>query len=292
MRLSNVIFAIALLVCSSARADSNPIRNDTPTQLRDLGANLNVGANFAVNEFGQLQCVSVVGGGGAVSANKLEDVPHASGDAGVFILGVRNDNAATSFSGANGDYTPIGVGTSGEVFVKGMAAAFGSSATKFEDDGSNSGEGITPIAALRADAIASSVSNANDYANIKVDEGGRLIITAAPPGETWQSCGTATAVTSDIAIKAAVASNRIYVTAISCKNTSTTVGPTMDFKDGSTIISVGGITATSATGTLSASFIKVFPIPLRGTVNTAFNFATNTAVTSVTCCATGYISVL
>lgn len=125
----------------------------------------------------------------------------------------------------------------------------------------------------------------------KVDNVGRQIITFSPAGETFQSCGTATGVTSDVAIKAAVASNRIYVTTITCKNTSTTVGPTLDFKDGATIIAVGGITATSATGTLNAQVDIQFPVPLRGTVNTAFNFATNTATTSVICCASGYISV-
>lgn len=110
------------------------------------------------------------------------------------------------------------------------------------------------------------------------------------PELTWQSCGTATGVTSDVAIKAAVASNRIYVTSVSCKNTSTTVGPTLDFKDGSTVISVGGIPATSATGLLTGGFTTTFPVPLKGTVNTAFNFATNTATTSVVCCAAGYTS--
>jgi hypothetical protein len=41
---------------------------------------------------------------------------------------------------------------------------------------------------------------------------------------------------------------------------------------------------------LTGSFNVTFPIPLRGTVNTAVNFATNTATTSVVCCAHGYTS--
>jgi hypothetical protein len=110
------------------------------------------------------------------------------------------------------------------------------------------------------------------------------------PELTRQACGTATGVTSDVAMLPAVAGNRNYVTSITCKNTSTTVGPTLDFKDGTTIIAVGGIPATSATGTLTGSFTHTFTVPLRGTVNTAVNFATNTATTSVVCCANGYIS--
>lgn len=227
---------------------------------------------------------------GDSSIGKQEDAAHTTGQTGAFCLGVRNDNAATSFTNANTDFSPIGVGTSGEVFASPMAAGYASSIAKLEDSAHGSGDGITPIAAIRQDAISSLVSAANDYANLKVDEGGRLIITSAPPGETWQGCGTATNTTADVAIKAAVASNRIYVTSISCKNTSATVASSLDFKDGTTIISVGGIAQMATTS--SGDFIKVFNIPLRGSVNTAFNFATNVLVTSVTCCANGYISVL
>jgi hypothetical protein len=118
---------------------------------------------------------------------------------------------------------------------------------------------------------------------------GRQVIAPYSLAElTWQSCGTATGVTTDVSIRAAQAAARNYVTSVTCKNTSTTVGPTLDFKDGATTIAVGGIPATSATGLLTGSFNVTFPVPLRGTVNTAVNFATNTATTSVTCCAHGY----
>lgn len=56
-------------------------------------------------------------GTGATNLGKAEDAAHASGDTGVFALGVRNDGAATSFSGTNGDYTPIGVDAAGTVSV-------------------------------------------------------------------------------------------------------------------------------------------------------------------------------
>lgn len=163
---------------------------------------------------------------------------------------------------------------------------------KLEDAVHTSGDASVAVVYVTEDPLTVSQNASGDYANPKTDRTGRTITSPyAPHGELWEACGTATAVTSDVAIKASVASNRIYTTSIACKNTSTTVGPTLDFKDGSTIISVGGITATSATGTLPGEYHHEFPVPLRGTSATAFNFATNTATTSVTCCGTGFISV-
>lgn len=60
----------------------------------------------------------IIPGTTATSLGKAEDDAHASGDVGVAVWGVRNDNAATSFSGANGDYTPHAVDAAGSQFVK------------------------------------------------------------------------------------------------------------------------------------------------------------------------------
>lgn len=46
-----------------------------------------------------------------------EDSAHVSGSDGSFILAVRNDNAATNFTNANGDYSGIAVDQQGKVFV-------------------------------------------------------------------------------------------------------------------------------------------------------------------------------
>lgn len=48
---------------------------------------------------------------------KQEDSAHASGDVGVFVLAVRNDNGATAFGSTNGDYIPIGVDNAGVPFT-------------------------------------------------------------------------------------------------------------------------------------------------------------------------------
>lgn len=59
----------------------------------------------------------VIPGTTATSLGKAEDAAHASGDTGVMALAVRNDSAATSLSGTDGDYTPIAVDANGRQFV-------------------------------------------------------------------------------------------------------------------------------------------------------------------------------
>jgi len=58
---------------------------------------------------------------GATSALKLEDAAHASGDAGVMPLAVRKDTAA-GLAGADGDYAPLEVDASGNLWTKDSAA--------------------------------------------------------------------------------------------------------------------------------------------------------------------------
>lgn len=153
------------------------------------------------------------------------------------------------------------------------------------------GTGDAGVASLFVYESAITASAAtNDYGNPKADTGGRTIVTDAPAGETWQGCGTATASTSDVAIKAGVASNRIYVTSVTCSSSDADNATNINFKDGSTVIAVGGVNqmATTSAGTFAATF----PTPLRGTVNTALNFNTAVSTSSVICCAAGYISTI
>lgn len=281
-------YILPLLLSTNCFAQSRPIRNDTPTALRDLGSNLNVGANYAVNQFGQIQATLVAGSGGATSAVHLEDVLAVDGDAGITVFCRANNAGTVATSGGDGDYTVPACTATGALQTAGIGQGLGVSVYRLEDDAFASGNGVIVAAAVRQDTLSTDQAN-GDIANLKVDGTGRLLITNATPGETWQSCGTATATTADVAIKAAVASNRIYVTSITCKSTSATVATSLDFKDATTVIAVGGIAqmATASPG----SFTATFPIPLRGTVNTAFNFATNISTSSVTCCGAGYISV-
>ena len=268
------------------------VRNDSAsTTINDTNGAWGV---IAVDSKGQQFCsiTSEVPGTAATSLGKAEDAAHASGDTGIAIWGVRNDGAATTFDNASGDYSPLGVGPVGNLFVtplydSGTAGAL--SIIEREDNASGNSDAGAKILVVTQDPLTVDQNANGDYGFAKMDRAGRLITTQAPTGETWQGCGTATASTADVAIKAGVASNRIYVTSITCSNSSAAVASNLNFKDGSTIIAVGGVSqmATASPG----SFTAVFPVPLKGTANTAFNFNTAVSVSSVVCCAQGYISV-
>lgn len=91
------------------------------TTLPSLPAGTNAIGKLSANsgvDIGDVDVTSLVPGTAATNLGKAEDDAHASGDVGVAVWGVRNDNAATSFSGANGDYTPHAVDAAGSQFVK------------------------------------------------------------------------------------------------------------------------------------------------------------------------------
>lgn len=71
------------------------------------------------NSIGKISDIttSVVPGTGATNLGKAEDAAHTSSDTGVFVLGVRNDGAATAFTNANGDYNPLATDTQGRMYV-------------------------------------------------------------------------------------------------------------------------------------------------------------------------------
>jgi len=66
---------------------------------------------------GQVKIVQVIPGYGASDLGKREDDPHNSLDVGVMALAVRADSPATTYAGAEGDYSPIAVSRYGQVHV-------------------------------------------------------------------------------------------------------------------------------------------------------------------------------
>jgi hypothetical protein len=64
---------------------------------------------------------SVTPGTGAANLGKAEDAAHTSGDTGVAVWGVRNDNLATTY-GADQDYGPLATDKNGRVLVAQKAA--------------------------------------------------------------------------------------------------------------------------------------------------------------------------
>lgn len=60
----------------------------------------------------------VIPGGTATALGKAEDAAHTTGDTGVFALAVRNDNAATSVTSANADYSQLSTDITGTLFTR------------------------------------------------------------------------------------------------------------------------------------------------------------------------------
>jgi hypothetical protein len=90
----------------------------------DASNNLNVilASNSGV-DIGDVDILSVIPGVGATNLGKAEDAAHADGDTGVMFLGVRNDSNGTTFSGTDGDYTPIAVDAQGNLQVDVLSGA-------------------------------------------------------------------------------------------------------------------------------------------------------------------------
>lgn len=119
----------------------------------------------------------VVTGTGATNLGKAEDSPHASGDVGVEILAVRNDAKAT-LAGTDGDYSPIGVGTVGNVFASlWYDSTIGSSSpVRLEDSALSGGNGLMVMGAQRQDTPANNTSTDDDVAFLKGNPEGYLYV--------------------------------------------------------------------------------------------------------------------
>lgn len=224
---------------------------------------------------------------------KAEDAASASGDAGVAIFGVRNDTAA-ALTGSNTDYgSPVvnqygGVVADLDIRFQGNGTS-ARSPIRAEDDVSASGDaGVIPLVrGVGTGSLAPSAGTSGDYEWQNNDSDGRLFVNpyGANPPQFFSSCSSAITGTSRTAIKAAVASNRIYVNSITCSNNSA-VNSQADFSDGAGAqLAAGNITALGGIG-----FTATFPTPLRGTVNTDFSVTLTTTATSTICCATGFTS--
>lgn len=250
-------------------------------------------SHAAVNSFGanKVDLDSTYQATAANSPIIAEDTATANGQGLMLSGGIVSPSTQSTTAG---DAVPFATDRYGAMYVdlhafyQGDSTAL-NSPVRIEDTAFGDAHAVIVAGAQREDTLSVNTSGSLDVTQLKTDSVGRLITTFNNPGESFQSCGTATATTADVALKGAVASNRIYVNSITCKNTSATVATSIDFKDATTIIAVGGISQMAAGA--AGSFTANFPTPLRGTVNTAFNFATNISVSSVTCCIAGYISV-
>jgi len=126
-----------------------------------------------------LDIVSVIPGTGATSLGKTEDAIHASGDVGVMALAVRNNAHSTTLTSANGDYSPIAVSGTGEVYTQTEITSVipGTGATnlaKAEDAAHSSGDTGVAIWGVRNDAKATTFGANGDYTPIATNSAGSV----------------------------------------------------------------------------------------------------------------------
>ena len=229
---------------------------------------------------------------GAGFALKDEDSAHATTDAGIFALAVSNEDFSIRTS-TNGDYSPISVGNTGVVAT--AAVEYGSTtamarlgAVRPEDAALTTGDRLMLAGAQLQDPLSVDAA-ALDAGFLKTGLDGRLITTLAPAGETWSACSAAVTNTTPAAIKALVASNRIYMTTLTCHNNDDTA-TVVNIQDGS-----GGTTLYSLYLTTNILAVPThtitFPTPIRSTSATGIFQVPVTTAANVVCCGSGYISV-
>jgi hypothetical protein len=87
------------------------VRQDTPGSLVSADGDY---APLQVDSTGALRVNAAV----TIGDNKAEDSAHTTGDTGSFMLSVRNDNQATTFTSATGDYAPFATDSKGALYTK------------------------------------------------------------------------------------------------------------------------------------------------------------------------------
>lgn len=298
--MRKILFLALVLIASNAQAQVQGEAMSAGSNLTGMACRVNESqtalaaesdANFCAVDTKGNQLVSLQSGtASATNPIVLEDTAAVNGQAGTVPLYYINTNGV-NLSATEGDLTFGAVNNFGAHFVdvkRVHQVSDSGSLLKGEDLAATSGDaGVASLSKIQA-AISADAAD-GDYGLAKLDTGGRLITTTAPAGETWQACTGAITDTTQTAIKAAVASNRIYVTSFGCNNTAA-VASTLVFQDGATAIWQGAISNSTLQGV--ASYSMTFPTPLRGTSNTALNVTLGTTATNTRCCAAGYISTI
>ncbi len=299
---------VSLASGSSGPLSIIPISN--ATGLNGIGA-VGIGASFIVNDLTEAGSTTTVINATAHVARVGDILSFRSGPAAnigvwstvsavtVNSITISNALPATptigdSFHILRPQPLSVNVNSGGSVFNSLNVAVSSDSQTsnstgllKPEDATAASGDAGVASLYLAESAIIQQVSGTTDYGVPKIDLGGRVVVTNAPAGEMWSSCSAQITTTASTQVRAAVASNRLYVTNFSCSNSSATAS-NFAIQDGATIIWRGAFPALASGG----SYVINFTTPLRGTVNTALKVVLGSAGTDTFCCASGYISTI
>ncbi|CAB4151354.1 hypothetical protein UFOVP591_13 [uncultured Caudovirales phage] len=168
----------------------------------------------------------------------------------------------------------------------GLYGPNGATAIFAEDSVHASGDNGIQVLGRQVAALGGSGAT-GDNTVLNTDPDGRLLVNTGPPNvANLYVCSAAATTTADTQIVAALASNKAYVTAISCSNSSA-VNSIITFKRGTTAV----WSATVPAMTVQAAYTMNFPNGAVYTaVNEAFNFAMTTTATSTICCVTYFYS--
>lgn len=258
----------------------------------DLGATEGE-ANFCgVDTKGNVLTSLSSGVASATNPIKLEDSVHTSGDAGMFVFGVRNESG-TALAGSQLDYSAFATNRAGALYIAYNADVAGdadgtSQPVRREDSSHTSTDaGFNILGVTNFNSFLNRAGSQGDYTEFQIDGDGRLAVNSfgSAPSEMFSTCSGNITTTATTAIKAAVASTRFYITAIGCNN-SASVDSTLTFSDGATPVWQGAINKAATKGEYNVNF----PTPIRGSVNTAFNVTAGTLALNMYCCITGFTS--
>lgn len=226
-----------------------------------------------------VQVEAQVPGDNAITPEKKEDTPSATGDPGIFIFGVRNDNMATGLSGTNGDYTAISVDSNGGQFL-----AYGSAFAplKLEDAVAASGDaGVAGLGVLNT-ALTNSAAN-GDYGLFALGAWGQTLSTLV------YDSSSAIQANSPVRIEdnAFGASEAVMVVGAQAKDAiAQTVGASLDIAPPSMDLGNRLITTSAPSGEMlqgcSAEVTTVTTANIVNAVASKYNF-----MTGVTCTNTG-----
>lgn len=155
----------------------------------DNGGSLTVDGTVAATQLGSWSLSSindsVSPGTSPLALGKAEDAPFSSGDVGVMALAVRNDDAATTLSGSNSDYTPIAVDSRGRTLVIERGATIASTSASVT---TTSGQIVASSATRRTivltnlgtDYVWIGASGVTDNQGIRLAPGQALTIDRSP----------------------------------------------------------------------------------------------------------------
>lgn len=156
---------------------ADTIRNENGATLRDLGAELNVGQQVAVNRKGQLQVTMVQDTTVTVGSTPVRAEDSAFGDGNVMMMaGAVNNRSQQTYNSTQGDVTPIAVNDYGSIIVALSPGTqqFADSPIQAEDAAFANGSGVMMAGAQRQDILAASALTDGDVTVVKTNSVGAL----------------------------------------------------------------------------------------------------------------------